>query len=425
MMSNSIAEQTLALMRAQGFEHAQVSVLHTEQDELNIAHNQPSLLRSTQTQKLSLLGLVDARKASTELNDFAPDAIARTVKALYTDALGAPQDAANAVSAGQKAVIEQGPMRPNLDLLADTVAQLLAFRAAHTPRMMIDEGLAAHSLVRGHTLTSGGSDLRHTVGSYSISVFGTAREGSRSSSFNYTGGDCHDLSALPAQQFFGIEDMLRETEQQIFTQGIADKFVGEVLLSPNAVCDVLEWLQAQISDVQLISGSSLYKDRVGQQIASPLLSLRSRFDAPGVAAISADAFATKPLTVLQDGRLQTLIPSLYASRKTGIPHVPVAAAGWEIAAGSTPRAEMLAAVKHGALVGRLSMGMPAPNGDFSGVIKNSFLIENGQRGTALSEVMISGNIAQMLHDVLAVSHERLDTGSLLLPWLRIGNLRFS
>ena len=44
---------------------------------------------------------------------------------------------------------------------------------------------------------------------------------------------------------------------------------------------------------------------------------------------------------------------------------------------------------------------------------------------ALSETMISGNVAQMLKDVLAVSRERLDTGTLLLPWVRIGDLHFS
>jgi PmbA protein len=69
--------------------------------------------------------------------------------------------------------------------------------------------------------------------------------------------------------------------------------------------------------------------------------------------------------------------------------------------------------------------MPAANGDFSGVIKNSFLIEGGQVGPALSEVMIAGNIARMLRDVAAVSRERIDTGDLCLPWLRIGGLHFS
>lgn len=86
---------------------------------------------------------------------------------------------------------------------------------------------------------------------------------------------------------------------------------------------------------------------------------------------------------------------------------------------------MLAAVPRGALVDRLSMGDPAPNGDFSGVIKNSFLIEQGVVGPALSEVMISGNVAQMLRDVVAVSAERIDTGGSVLPWLRIGGLHFT
>ena len=121
----------------------------------------------------------------------------------------------------------------------------------------------------------------------------------------------------------------------------------------------------------------------------------------------------------------TLTPSLYGSRKTGLPHVPTASGGWEIEAGESSRSQMLGAVTRGALVGRLSMGRPAPNGDFAGVIKNSFAISDGAIGPALSESMISGNVARMLLDVVAVSRERIDTGSRLLPWLRIGHLHFS
>ena len=111
------------------------------------------------------------------------------------------------------------------------------------------------------------------------------------------------------------------------------------------------------------------------------------------------------------------VASLYGSRKTGLPHVPVAAEGWDLAAGSTPRQALIQGVPRGALVDRLSMGRPAANGDFSGVIKNSFAIAGGELGMALSETMISGNVAQMLRDVVAVSAERIDTGGWVLPWL--------
>jgi len=39
--------------------------------------------------------------------------------------------------------------------------------------------------------------------------------------------------------------------------------------------------------------------------------------------------------------------------------------------------------------------------------------------------MISGNVAQMLRDVGAVSAQRIDVGVWVLPWLRVEGLHFS
>ena len=63
--------------------------------------------------------------------------------------------------------------------------------------------------------------------------------------------------------------------------------------------------------------------------------------------------------------------------------------------------------------------------DLSGVAKNSFLIENGKVTKALSEVMISGNLADMLRDVVAVSRERECSGYWLLPWVRVRGVTIS
>lgn len=418
------AEQLLGWMRAQGFDHAQVSIGWHRQSELNVAHDEPSLLRSTAQSRVSLLGLLDGRRASTELSSLDAEALRHGVAELFAAAQAAPQDDANTVSSGQQARVVQGPLEADPALLADKMAELLAFRERETPRFTLEESAASHHLSESRTLTSGGSDLASRAGWLSLSTFGTARDGDRASSFNYAGGSAHDWASQPAEAWFGIGEMMRDTSQQIDTQALGGKFVGEVVLTPNAVDDLLGWLLGQLSDGQLIAGSSLYREQVGQVIASPLLGLASRFEAPGVVPLSADACCTPPVDVLRDGRLLTLLPSLYGSRKTGLPHVPTAG-GWEIAAGDTPRAELVGQVARGAIVGRLSMGMPAANGDFSGVIKNSFRIDGGVVGPALSETMISGNIARMLKDVLAVSRERIDSGSTALPWLRIGSLHFS
>ncbi len=421
----STAIRALEMMRGAGFEQAQVTASRIALDELNVNHNEASLLRSTESHKLSLMGIVDGRIASTELSELSAHAIGDRIASLFVDARSAPRDEANAVSSGQSTRLVQGPQQSDLELLAAKMAELLEFRARETPRMMVDEARALHTLRQSHTLTTGGSDLACSVGNYAMDVFGTARDGKQSSSFNATGGSTDNLASAQAPAYFGIGQMLHDTQQQIHTRPLADKFVGDVVLMPNAVESLLTWLLAQLGDTQLIAGSSLYRDSVGQAIASPLLSLRSRFDAPGVAAVSADAFLTPPVALVRAGTLMTLTPSLYGSRKTGLTHVPVAASGWEIPPGDQSCAELIGGVAHGAVVGRLSMGMPAANGDFSGVIKNSFSIVDGAVGPALAETMISGNMGQMLRDIVAVSRERIDTGAVCLPWLRIANLHFS
>jgi PmbA protein len=371
-----------------------------------------------------LLGIVDGRVASTEITKLDRDAVRDRIAALFADARSAPHDDANAVSGGQHARIVQGPQESDRDLLATKTSELLAFRERETPTMMVDEGFTRHAWQRYQVLTSRGSDLAASIGCYSISIFGTARDGGKSSSFNFTGGSADELASKPAHRYFGIEEMLRDTERQIETAPIGGKFVGDVVFTPNAVADLLGWFLGQLGDTQLIAGSSLYKESVGQAIASPLLSIQSRFDGPGVAAISNDAFATRPVTLIDHGKLVTLTPTLYGSRKTGIKHVPVSN-GWDVVAGTTPLAEMVGGVKRGAIVGRLSMGMPAANGNFSGVIKNSFAIEDGETKHALAETMIAGNMAQVLRDIVAVSREVIDGGSQRLPWIRIANLHFS
>ena len=215
---------------------------------------------------------------------------------------------------------------------------------------------------------------------------------------------------------------MRSLTRQVRTQVLGERFVGSVVLTPRAAADLLGWLLGQLSDQALIDGSSVYRHRVGEVVAAPLLTLRSRFEAPGVAGLSTDAFVAHPVELLSAGRLNCLTPSLYGSRKTCVPHVPLAAHGWEVVAGTTALDRMIADVPRGALVDRLSMGRPAANGDFSGVIKNSFALQSGQVGTALAETMISGNVAQMLREVSA---ERIDTGAWVLPWLRVDGLHFS
>ena len=143
-----IAAFALDKMQQAGFHASQIMVSVSEQDELNIAHNEASLLRSTEDYQLAFTGIVDERKAGAAISDLDEDAISLAVSELFERAQLAPQDACNAVSAEQEGDFVQGPQRSDLDLLALKVQELLEYRAAQTPKMSIDEGAALHFLSR-------------------------------------------------------------------------------------------------------------------------------------------------------------------------------------------------------------------------------------------------------------------------------------
>jgi PmbA protein len=431
------AGRALDLMRAQGFDDAQVVLTQARRNEVCVAHNEPSLLRSIESCRLQLVGLVDGRRAASEGSDVGDDGLRAAIADLWNAARAAPQDAANAVSSGQVATIVDAPSADadadadsnqagfRTEQTADAMRELLAWRAAETPTMMIEEGFAADNEAVTQVLTSRGTSLAATQRWFDVSVFGLARDGDLNSSFNAAGGRCRSLSGLPVMGRFGIGAMMRSLTRETRPEPLGDRGPGAVVLTPSAFGDLVMWLVGQLGDQALIDGSSVYRTSVCSQVMSPLLSLRHVTDVPGVPPFSADGFAVQPVDVVRQGCLQHLLPTLYGSRRTGLAHRPVAADGWEVEAGMMSVEQLVASIPRGALVDRLSMGRPDANGDFSGVIKNSFAIRGGEAGHALAETMISGNVARMLRDIRGISADRIDTGSSRLPWVWIDGVSFS
>ena len=86
---------------------------------------------------------------------------------------------------------------------------------------------------------------------------------------------------------------------------------------------------------------------------------------------------------------------------------------------------MIKNIDQGILLARFSGGNPASNGDFSGVAKNSYYIENGKIMYPISETMVSGNIREMFENLDEVSSDRIDFGSGILPWISFNGITIS
>ena len=87
--------------------------------------------------------------------------------------------------------------------------------------------------------------------------------------------------------------------------------------------------------------------------------------------------------------------------------------------------QLIKNTEKGILVCRVSGGQPAGNGDFSGVAKNSFLIENGKITKPVLETMISGNLADMLNNIVDISKEVAMDGSTVFPWVAFDGVTVS
>ncbi|WP_158547114.1 metallopeptidase TldD-related protein [Oceanispirochaeta sp. M1] len=418
-----LAEKILTQVMSSSFDEVCITLTENLKNELNIAHNKVSLMRSTESEKLAIMAIQDNRKVTGSTSTTDPEAVTNLIEEMARDVTTTPPDEANAVAFDQRGSFVKGTQKADLESLVQGAKNILAYRSQTFPSFQIEEGLLDHNLNKTTVLSSRGCELELSHGFYGMVLMGSSKDKHGSSSFSYTGGM---MESIPPdiQNQFNIQSMMENSVQETKTCQIKEKFTGDVILMPNAVSSLMRWLFGQLGDFALMQDTSIYKKAVGEIIADEQLDLYHILEGPGVVPFNNEGFLLEPFHLLEKGQLKSLLPSYYGSRKLGLPHQPLGM-GWEITSRKTSQEEMIYSVNRGALVGRLSMGSPAPNGDFSGVIKNSFLLEKGKRTTALSETMITGNIAQMLKDIVAISKESTNFGTGNIPWIQIKGLQFS
>jgi PmbA protein len=138
-----------------------------------------------------------------------------------------------------------------------------------------------------------------------------------------------------------------------------------------------------------------------------------------------DGFRAENCSLIEKGMLKNFTLGLYGSNKSKKPRCPSGGGAVTVQNGTTALDDMVADVKKGILLGRFSGGSPSDNGDFSGVAKNSYLIENGKIGRPVGETMIAGNVGTLLKDIRAISKEEINYGSGIMPWILSGGITIS
>ncbi len=425
----NITENVLSQLKAGGAEIAYCSVRTSETLEFNVDGGEFSLLRTLFDKGLSMTAVKDGKKGSVGSNSFDDDAVSATVESCLAAADSSEADPAWAIAEnmGERSFV-RGAVTPDKDKLFDRAKELLCTIAEKYPLIVMEQMIVTHTKSESVYRNSNGSAFHTESGYYSVELMFSGHEGEVSSSF-YSSGVMTDNLDTPFIELGSIATDLAETEKQIKTTPCEGKYVGTMLLSPGCLCAFIDSIAGQFaSDTTLLDGTSIWKDKLGEKVADERLTVSFEPKSDKVVCgenYTGEGFISEDFDFIRDGKLESFLTSLYISNKTGVPRAKNTSGNMIIKAGDKPLSEIIKGIDRGILVGRFSGGDPGVNGDFSGVAKNSFFIENGKIAGAASETMISGNLADMLNNLVDISAETVADGISVLPYAAFGGITIS
>jgi PmbA protein len=429
MAGHDAIDLALRALKDAGANEAQASLSSSEVSELNVDAGAMSLLRTTRDAQLALVALAGKRRGAVTINRTDPDSIRKAAETALALAKAGPEDDANAISPpGIEGNFAWGEEAANLDAMYDSMKGFLAAARERFPLANLEQCILDFNRSRKCLGNSNGVRLDEDSGLYAFSAVFTSKDGEKTSSMNYTGA-CRRRLDLPLLEWGGLEGLLAQSAGQLEPKGLGAKFEGDLIISPHCLPDFISAVaNVCLGDSALIAGTSPWKDSLGTKVSSQLFSLASRPTSDEIAASSfftPDGFIAADCPLIEDGVLRNYMLGLYGARKSGKPRCPSGGQAWVVDAGEGSCADLVKGVERGILLCRFSGGDPNEAGDFSGVAKNSYYIEDGRLKWPLCETMIAGNILRLLEGIKAVSRERIDFGHQVLPWLRAGGVTAS
>ena len=423
------AQAAVAALQKEGADKAQAYVSYTVTHEFNVDGGEFSLFRTLFDKQLSMTAIQGGRKGTVAQNRYDEETIAASAKGCLEAAASAQPDENwdfAPVSGNEDFV--QGEVKPDTDKLFFRCQELMAAVKEKYPRIIMEQMIVAHKEIYKAQANSYGVLFSGHEGCYSVELMFSGHEGEKASSF-FGSGVITDSLDKPFLELGSVAKDLADVEKQIETTSVSGKFEGTMVVAPGCAGSLFYTILGDFAgESGLLSGTSPWKDKLGEQVADERITISlAPLDERIVCGsrITGEGFRAENFDVIKNGKLNAFALGLYASNKLKLPRGGNDSFNVVVAPGDKSIDEIIASIDRGILVGRFSGGQPSSNGDFSGVAKNSFLIENGKIGPALSETMISGNMADMLNRLRAISSEQVVDGMSVLPYMAFDGITIS
>lgn len=425
----SVATKALTALQANGADKAQCDVGYTVTHEFNVDGGEFSLFRTLFDKHLTLTALKEGKKGVVRQNRYDDDTVnALAAECLMTAESSVPDPAWDFAPVTENHDFVYGAVASDNEKLFARCQELMKDVAERYPKILMEQMIVTHKEVGSVYANTNGVCHSEHCGYYEVSLMYSAHEGQKASSFFGGGFRVYDLDTPFIEQSTVAKDFA-DVEKQIETSSVEGKFEGVMLLPPSSLNEFLYYTLASFTgDGALLEGTSPWKDSLSKEVADPALTVSvAPLDDRIVCGerVTGEGFTSENYDVIRDGVLTQFMLSHYVANKTGQKRAPNGSMSLLVKPGEKKLEDIIASIDRGIVVGRFSGGQPSSNGDFSGVAKNSFLIENGKVTKALSETMISGNLADMMKNVRAISDDQITDGASVLPYAAFGGITVS
>ncbi len=419
--------------RSKGLDDIEVYYQRLKSLEVVIEKNDLQLPKSDIYQGVGIRVFKNGSMGFASTNDLDENSLKLLMKQAAVMAENSPPDRNNRLPEAEK--LEEVPDiyddRAENIQLGDLIESARSFmkEIKQDDRVTVDTAGFSASIVNDAIATSRGIISQDRQTYFETQALALAREGEEVSSFDME----YQVSCFYEE--LDVAESGRKLRDKVLASLGADtieSFRGEILLTPfSAVTLLVRPLVFAVNSENVQNGISPWKDKSGKQVAADILTVIDDGTLPGGVGsgkFDREGLPQKRLTVIKDGHLQELFYNAYTAARAGrnsngragggAQSTPdIAPSNFMVSGGKKSRDELISEIERGLLVNRYSGSVDPVSGDFSGVVKGGQLIDRGCKVKPVREVMISGNIYQMLQKIAGLSREREDIMNFKLPYV--------
>jgi PmbA protein len=415
----AIADQVIA--QATPGEHVEAFVSRGIETDIRVYQGEVEHFVSAQSEGIGIRVIRDGRTGFAYAGTLDPSAIA----AVLADArenvqFGTPDEWAGLADPDGVDVVAQQLWNDDLAAYATEAKIQLAkdlerLTLGKDSRLRVDDSNYADAAVESAVASTSGVRRSGRENGCYVSVGTLADDGDETQTgFGFSVGRSPDE--------FDLDKAAREAADRATRLLGATKPASQrvtVVLDPYVTASFLGVISSTLNGEAVAKGRSLFRDRVGDAVANPIVTLVDDPTNPlayTATDLDGEGLAARRNVLLDDGVLRGFVHNSYSARRAGTRSTGNAVRGGyagtpgvgclalQLRPGTRDQAAIVSGIDHGVLIQAvqgLHSGVNPVSGDFS-VGASGLLITNGEVGAPIREFTIASTLQRMLLDIVEI-----------------------